>query len=929
MSTVPLTGGLEAPHSPRGLPRAVEALLAAVALVLSLPLLLLCALAVAFSSRGPVLFQQKRVGRRGQFFTLYKLRTMRAGSTGLLVTPGGDARVTPVGRFLRKFKLDELPALWNVLIGDLSLVGPRPEVPRFVDLGNPIWRRVLGGRPGLTDPVTLTLRNEEELLASVEGNPESFYRDVLQPYKLRGYADYFERRTWWTDLQVLGRTALAIVRPSRVPAPSIADLSRKPEEVPAEASESELSSPSRAWHRISVRDFQYLVDLGVLSAAFAFAYLLRFDFQTSNPELERLLPQLPWVLALQFGALLLAGVHRFIWRYVGIREARQFLDAAIWSGAALLAMRLFVPPEFDHWRIPISVILMDTVLGFGAAFGLRVARRISYESSRRGNGNAAAATKRRVLLLGAGQAGVLAAREILGRGDHDIDIQGFIDDDPRKQGATIYEIPVIGTTRDLPRLVREMGIQDVVITIAQISRRNIVRMVEECRKTGVGVRIIPGLYEILQGKVQVTRIRDVEIEDLLGRERVELDEELIGRFVAGKRVVVTGAGGSIGSELARQVARFGPASLLLVERAEGALFEIDKELRRVYPSLSIFPIVADIGDEPWVRSIFATHTPEVVFHAAAHKHVPMMEANPCEALKNNIFGTRMIAEISAESGVEAFVMISTDKAVRATSVMGASKRVAELVIQDLARRYPTRFVAVRFGNVMGSAGSVIPLFREQIRRGGPVTVTDPEMKRYFMTIPESAQLVMQAGAMGRGGEIFILDMGTPVRILDLAVAMINLSGLRPFDEMEIVFTGLRPGEKLFEELELDGEEIAKTRHPKIFIGHIAPYSPAAVDQALHDLKKLASEGDGPSIRTYLNELLPEATLSPGRRTDTVVVPGQEAGPSEEGQMPLGFAELQRPMADAVAGGGNGGPGAGAPALEALRVEAIPTQGETR
>src|ERR1700737_775591 len=280
-------------------------------------------------------------------------------------------------------------------------------------------------------------------------------------------------------------------------------------------------------------------------------------------------------------------------------------------------MRLFVPPQFDPWRIPISVILMDTVLGFGAAFGLRVVRRISYESSRRGNGNTAAATKRRVLLLGAGQAGVLAAREILGRGDHDIDIQGFIDDDPRKQGATIYEIPVIGTTRDLPRLVREMGIQDVVITIAQISRRNIVRMVEECRKTGVGVRIIPGLYEILQGKVQVTRIRDVEIEDLLGRERVELDEELIGRFVAGKRVVVTGAGGSIGSELARQVARFAPSQLLLVDRAEFGLFDIDMEMRRTWPQLSIVPVVADIGEEARIQSVFSPHCPQAAFPPAA------------------------------------------------------------------------------------------------------------------------------------------------------------------------------------------------------------------------------------------------------------------------------------------------------------------------
>ena len=886
MSTLPLTGRLEESAN-SGLPRAVEAIFAALALVVCLPLFVFCAVAIALTSRGPVLFRQKRVGRRGEFFTLLKFRTMRADASGLSITAQGDPRVTPMGRFLRKAKLDELPALWNVIVGDLGLVGPRPEVPRFVDLGNPLWRLALQVRPGLTDPVTLTLRNEEALLASVEGNPETFYRDVLQPYKLRGYARYLEQRTWWSDVEVLGRTLLAIVRPSSVPPPSIADLSRPRVEAAEMPPDTEQASRAGAWRRVNLRDIQYLFDLLVFAAAFVFAYLLRFDFQTSRSEIQSLLPQLPWVLALQFGALLLARVHRFIWRYVGMREAGRFLNAAIWSGSILLALRLFVPDGFEQWRIPISVIFMDTLLGFGGVFSLRVARRIAYERTRRSLVSRNTEPRRRVLLLGAGQAGVLAAREILGRGDLDIEIQGFVDDDPRKQGAVIHEIPVLGTTRDLPRLVADLKIQDVVITIAQISRREIVRMIEQCRKINVGMRIIPGLYEILQGKVRVTRIRDVDIEDLLGRERVHLDEDEIGRFVAGKTVLVTGAGGSIGSELARQLGRFNPASLVLLERFEGALFEIDREMRRLFPDLKIVPVVADIGDELWIRTIFARHAPQVVFHAAAHKHVPMMESNPSEAIKNNVFGTRVIAEAAGESGVEAVVMISTDKAVRPTSVMGASKRVAELIIQDLARKYSTRFVAVRFGNVMGSAGSVIPLFREQIRRGGPVTVTDPEMKRYFMTIPEAAQLVMQAGAMGSGGEIFILDMGEPVRILDLAVAMINLSGLRPFEDMEIVFTGLRPGEKLFEELELDGEEIAKTRHPKIFIGRIAAYPPAAVEQALDELRKLASGSDAHSIRAYLNQLLPEAKLAPGRRTDAVPPVSRErepATPSEPGQL---------------------------------------------
>ncbi len=618
------------------------------------------------------------------------------------------------------------------------------------------------------------------------------------------------------------------------------------------------------------RGFQFALDVTVLVLAFVLAYLLRFEFAVPEQELHNALQQLPYVVLVQLGALALAGVYSFIWRYVGLGELKAFVYAAVWSALVLAVLRLSLPNRLGSWRVPLSVTLMGTILAFGGVLGLRIVRRYIYERSQRRERAAHAGKAELVptLLIGAGRAGLLAAREIEGRGDMNLDVKGFVDDDPEKRGAVIHGIRVLGPTEDLPRLVKEMGIAQVVITIAQISRQEILRLIGLCRKIQVGVRIIPGLYDVIQGKVQVTRIRNVQIEDLLGREPIYLDEAQLGQFLAGKRVMVTGAGGSIGSELARQVARFQPAKLLILERAEFALFEIDGELRRTRSEIEVVPLVADISDESRMRAIFGEHRPQIIFHAAAHKHVPMMEANPGEAIKNNVLATRLLGDLAGEAGVEAFVMISTDKAVRPTSIMGATKRVAELAVQDLAGRYPTRFEAVRFGNVIGSAGSVVPIFREQIRRGGPVTVTHPEMRRYFMTIPEAAQLVLQAGAMGEGGEIFILDMGEPMRILDLAEEMITLTGLRPYVDMDIVFTGLRPGEKLFEELELSGEQIAKTRHPKIVIGRLNAYPPEEVARALRFLEELARDGDGTAVRKFLNTLLPEANLGVRRTTRT-------------------------------------------------------------
>lgn len=622
------------------------------------------------------------------------------------------------------------------------------------------------------------------------------------------------------------------------------------------------------WTRLLNRRLQFLLDVLVLMIAFVVAYLLRFDFAIPQEWLRNILVQLPYVVFLQFAALNLAGGRSFIWRYTAIAHVKSFLYAGGVSFAVVVLLRLGLPEHFHEWRVPLSVGIMDTMLAFGGALALRVLRRSLFERYEKRKWqkltSGSNGLKKPVLLIGAGQAGVLVAREIERRADVDLTIKGFVDDDPGKQKRSVIEdIRVLGTMKDLPRLVRELKIDHVVITIAQASRTDIRRIVETCEKIPVKVRIIPGLYEILQGRVEVSRIRDVQIEDLLGREPVQLDEASLSQFLQGKTVMVTGAGGSIGSELVRQIARFQPSQLLLVERAEFGLFSIERELSESENPPPLIPLVADVCDEGRMRTIFKAYRPQVILHAAAHKHVPLMEFNPGEAVKNNVLGTCRLGQLAGEFGAEIFVLISTDKAVCPTSVMGATKRLAELVIQDLNLRAETRFVAVRFGNVIGSAGSVIPIFREQIRKGGPVTVTDKRMKRYFMTIPEASQLVLQAGALGstgNGGEVFILQMGEPVRILDLAESIITLSGFKPHEDIKIIETGRRPGEKLYEDLTIKEEDVAVTQHPKIFINKIANRPAEDMRQALERLTELSKNGHEPELRRYLNELLPEAQL---------------------------------------------------------------------
>ncbi|MCS6875056.1 MAG: polysaccharide biosynthesis protein [Pyrinomonadaceae bacterium] len=609
------------------------------------------------------------------------------------------------------------------------------------------------------------------------------------------------------------------------------------------------------------RPLQVFADFFILCLSFFFSYLLRFDFSLPQYYLENALNQLPLVVLIQFLSLFLVGGYSILWRYISLDDVKIFLKAAAISSFVLVSLRLLLPSDFVRWQVPLSITLMHTVFAFSGLLALRLARRLFYEISEKKNFSRRRRVKAKpALLIGAGRIGSAIVKEISGRADAEISIKGFVDDDKRKVGALINGIKILGTTADLPRLVNELKIELVVITLDEAQGKQIRDILEVCRQIPVKTQIVPSLNEIVGGRVSINRIRDVQIEDLLGREPINLDLQNLHEFLSKKIVLVTGAGGSIGSELVRQIARFSPSLILLVERAEGALFQIERSLKNDFPELRYEPLVADVADRSRMYDIFSRFNPQVIFHAAAHKHVPLMEKNVVEAIKNNVFATVLLAELAGRTDAETFVLISTDKAVNPVSVMGASKRLAEIAVQSFHERYKTRFISVRFGNVLGSNGSVVPIFLEQILRGGPVTVTDPNMKRYFMTISEAVQLVLQAGSIGKGGEIFILDMGKPVRILDLAEDMIRLSGLRPYEDIEIVFTGRRPGEKLFEELEVLGENMVKTGHPKIFIGKINKYPSSEVKKMLESLQVAVSEGDERKIRLLINDFLPEANV---------------------------------------------------------------------
>jgi FlaA1/EpsC-like NDP-sugar epimerase len=553
------------------------------------------------------------------------------------------------------------------------------------------------------------------------------------------------------------------------------------------------------------------------------------------------------------------GLYRRLWAYASINELLLIVMAVSAASIAFSAimMTLLITRLLNFPRM---VLLIDWLLSLTGVGGFRFSLRLISET-RSANAKPHARKAHKVLVIGAGDAGALVVREMQRNPQLGLHPIGYLDDDPAKLKHQIHGVPVIGKLNDLGRALNNRPVDEVIIAIPSTGGK-IIRMVTDvCRLKGIPFRTMPGLYELIGGKVSVNRLREVDITDLLRREPAQIQNELIGVALTGKRILVTGAGGSIGREICRQVARWGPQALILLGHGENSIFEAMLELQEDFPSLPIQPVIADIRDVPRLTAIFNSFHPQVVFHTAAHKHVPLMESNIEEAISNNVIGTRNVCQAAVTADTERLVLISTDKAVRPVNVMGATKRLAEMIVLEAAHRTGRAFSVVRFGNVLGSRGSVVPLFKRQIAHGGPITITHPDMKRYFMTIPEAVYLVLQASAMGNGGEVFLLNMGQQVRILDLAEDLIRLSGLEPGRDIEIVFTGIRPGEKLSEDLWEQGTEYQKTAHPDIFRVEAEESNiPSGLSRTIDELNHLSLESETSAIVALLDETIPEGRI---------------------------------------------------------------------
>lgn len=603
--------------------------------------------------------------------------------------------------------------------------------------------------------------------------------------------------------------------------------------------------------RLRRRGLLVLLDAVLVNLAYLGALFIRFEGLPAE-HWNMYLKSMFFTTLLHILTNYFFGLYRRSWQYASIGELLAVVGAASVGTFFNTGLVFF----FFHYLPPRSVLLITWLLNTAFLGGIRFAWRVYRQRDQLLNSESGTSN---VLIVGAGDGGVLVARELKNHYAQKVKIVGFVDDDPLKKGQQILGCPVLGPKEAIPALVKEHGVDEIIISMPSVSRKVIREIVSIAQPTGKVIKILPGVFDLIEGNVTVQRIREVELEDLLGRDPVEVDLAGMGAYLTDRVVLVTGAGGSIGSELCRQILGFKPRQLLLLDNCENNMYDIEMELRQ-WSAVPLVALVKDIRDRRAIEEIFGEYRPEVVFHAAAHKHVPLMELNPEEAIKNNVYGTYQVAWAAHRYGAKRFVLVSTDKAVNPTSVMGASKRIAEMVIQYLDTISSTSYVAVRFGNVLGSRGSVIPLFKKQILAGGPVTVTHENMIRYFMTIPEAVQLILQAGVLAKGGEIFVLDMGDPVRILDLATTLIRLSGYEPYTEIELKITGMRPGEKLFEELLTDEEGVNATTHQRIFVAKPTGLDMKLLEETIIDFADQRMGGlpqDQPATTKFIQAFLPE------------------------------------------------------------------------
>lgn len=615
--------------------------------------------------------------------------------------------------------------------------------------------------------------------------------------------------------------------------------------------------------KLNIRNRYILIgDLLLIPLAVLGTFVLRFEL---GPLFYQYLPFAYWMIGVALVVKPIVyfyfGMYRRLWLYASIKELTLIAAAVTAASGALAIIMLLLNTLGVIDSYLRSVFVIDGLLSLVTVGGLRLTLRLIAELRQNQANTGGGSRPKRVLVVGAGDAGAMVVRELQKNPQINLIPVGFLDDNPTKQRQTIHGVPIVGTITDLTRVLDRLRVNEVIIAIPSAPGRIVRTVADIARLKGIPFRTMPGIYELLGGKVSVSRLREVDISDLLRRQPTRIRDEKVGSVLSGKIVLVTGAGGSIGRELCRQIARWGPEELIMLGHGENSIFEALLELKEAFPSLKLSPVIADIRDSMRMSNVFARYRPNVVYHTAAHKHVSLMEVNVEEAVTNNILGTKNLVETAIRYGVERLVMISSDKAIRPVNIMGATKRIAEMLVLEAGRKANKPYSVVRFGNVLGSRGSVVPIFNRQIARGGPVTITHPDMKRYFMTIPEAVYLVLQAGGMGLGGETFVLNMGQQVRIQDLAEDLIRLSGLEPGRDIEIVYTGVRPGEKLAEDLWDEGFQFKSTEHPDIFrLDNTEPLLGDRLGAAVEELIKLSREGSRDEIITLLDQFIPGAAV---------------------------------------------------------------------
>lgn len=841
--------------------RGLDILVSAPAVVILAPLGLIMAVIIRLADGVPAFFVQRRVGRYGRPFSMLKFRTMVPGAErrGTLVTAAGDPRVTKVGRWLRRTKLDELPQLWNVLMGEMALVGPRPEVPRFVERYSEIERDVLSVRPGLTDPATLAFVDEEERLRGAS-DPERLYVEELMPAKLRLNLDYMARASWITDVRTIVATVRCVA--ARVVSTHGAPAHPQGVDAPPSAGSSPSApgptsrSPGIAGLLLHYRRPVIILLYAILGAAsFLAAIGLRYDFTPPREVVRAALMLLPVLVLMRLVVYQSMGLFRGYWQHFGLRDLVLTVNAAT-LGTALFVIVLLL----GGWWAPVgaAVVVLDWLMAITLAGGVHVLAR----SIREGHLPLRDQPGQRTIVIGAGEAAERVIRQFQHEPRQGIHPVCLVDDDPGKHGRRLHGLRIVGGSGDLAELCARYDIALIVIAIPSATPAQLRVLVQACMATSLPFKVVRPAGELMDGAHHPVPLRDVQVEDLLGRPAVVLDMAPVVRELAGRVVLVTGAAGSIGSEIARQVARLGPRQLILLEQAESPLYFVHLELSHAHPDIDVVPYLCGVTNRRRLEQLFNTFSPDVVFHAAAYKHVPLMEAHVLEAVRNNVFGTLHLALAAARHDTRKFVLLSTDKAVYPSSVMGATKRIAERIVlgHEALSGSRTDFRAVRFGNVLGSDGSVIPLFRRQLAAGGPVTVTHPAVMRYFMTIPEAVQLVLHAASLPEvAGRIAMLDMGEPVRIIELAENLIRLSGLEPHRDVAITFTGLRPGEKLREDLMLAYESSTPTSTAKIRTVERGSGSDATLALLLRRLSAALADGAETEMLRLLRAGVPECT----------------------------------------------------------------------